>query len=57
MRKIINSEIDKVIMLHNNGSPIEFKVGDWIQEDTDWYLRQLGKIRPHFCAISSSENF
>jgi len=40
-RKIINSEIKKVVILDSSGEPIEYQVGDWIDEDTEWYLREL----------------
>jgi len=40
-RKIINSEIDEVIILDDKGKPISYRVSDWVQEDTDWYLMKL----------------
>jgi dCMP deaminase len=42
-RKIINSEIDEVIILNDMGKPISYKVSDWVEEDTDWYVKQLKK--------------
>ena len=42
-RKIINSEIEEVITLDEARKPVRFKVVDWVQEDTAWYLEALGK--------------
>lgn len=44
-RKIINSEIDEVIILDDKGSPIRIDVKDFIQEDTAWYIKELAKTR------------
>lgn len=44
-RKIINSEIEKVIILDSTGEPIGYNVKDWIKEDTDWYLEELAKTK------------
>jgi len=44
-RKIINSEIEEVIILDSTGEPIRYNVKDWIEEDTDWYLGELERIR------------
>jgi dCMP deaminase len=44
-RKIINSEIEEVIILNSTGESIRYSVKDWIREDTDWYLRELDKAR------------
>jgi dCMP deaminase len=44
-RKIINSEIDEVIILDNDGEPVTYQVKDWIQEDTEWYKKELAKAR------------
>jgi dCMP deaminase len=44
-RKIINSEISEVIILDDNGYPVRIDVKDFVQEDTAWYIRELGKAR------------
>ena len=44
-RKIINSEIDEVILLDENGQPVRIDVKDFIQEDTAWYIKELTKAR------------
>jgi dCMP deaminase len=44
-RKIINSEIAEVVILKEDGEPLRLKVGDWIAEDTNWYLGELEKAR------------
>lgn len=44
-RKIINSEIDEVIVLDENGEPVSYDVEDWVKEDTDWYEGELTKVR------------
>jgi dCMP deaminase len=40
-RKIINSQIEKVIILDKDGTPLTFKVNDYIKEDTNWYIGEL----------------
>lgn len=44
-RKIINSEIEEVIILDSTGEPIRYNVKDWISEDSDWYLEELAKTK------------
>lgn len=44
-RKIINSEIEEVIILNEAGEPVRYNVVDWVQEDTDWYLKTLKEAR------------
>jgi dCMP deaminase len=44
-RKIINSEIEEVIILDETGEPVRYRVLDWVQEDTDWYVRELARAR------------
>jgi dCMP deaminase len=44
-RKIINSEIDEVVVLDDNGEPVRYMVEDWVKEDSDWYRRELEKAR------------
>ena len=44
-RKIINSEIEEVVILDSTGEPIEYHVKDWIDEDTEWYLGELARVR------------
>jgi len=44
-RKIINSEIDEVVILDMNGTPLRFSVNDWIAEDSSWYLSALEKSK------------
>lgn len=36
-RKIINSEIEEVVILSSAGEPLKYNVIDWISEDTEWY--------------------
>lgn len=43
-RKIINSEIDEVVILDENGEPVSYEVDDWIEEDSDWYIEQLENL-------------
>jgi dCMP deaminase len=40
-RKIINSEIEEVIILDDKGKSTSFNVSDWIQEDSEWYLKKM----------------
>lgn len=44
-RKIINSEIEEVIILDESGKPVRFEVKKWVEEDTNWYLRELERAR------------
>lgn len=44
-RKIINSEIEEVIVLDSSGKPIRYDVKKWVEEDTNWYLKELEKAR------------
>jgi dCMP deaminase len=53
-RKIINSEIEEVILLDENSRTIRFDVKDFIQEDTAWYIHELEKIRRKHVAKSLS---
>ena len=39
-RKIINSEIEAVIVLNNDGRPVRYEVNDWVKEDSDWYREE-----------------
>ena len=43
-RKIINSEIEEVVILDSNGEPVSYNVEDWIQEDSEWYIEQLESL-------------
>lgn len=43
-RKIINSEIEEVVILDSNGEPVAYNVEDWKQEDSDWYVGQLESL-------------
>jgi dCMP deaminase len=43
-RKIINSEIEEVVILDSNGEPVAYNVEDWKQEDSDWYIGQLESL-------------
>ena len=45
MRKIINSEIDEVVILDDNGEHARYMVEDWVQQDTDWYIKEYQKAR------------
>jgi dCMP deaminase len=40
-RKIVNSQIDKVVILNKDGTPMTYKVKDYVDEDSDWYLKEL----------------
>jgi dCMP deaminase len=44
-RKIINSEIEEVILLDETGKPVRIDVKDFVQSDTTWYITELAKIR------------
>ncbi len=44
-RKIINSEIEEVVILKEDGRPLRLKVKDWVAEDTNWYLGELEKAK------------
>jgi dCMP deaminase len=44
-RKIINSEISEVILLDEKGKAVRIDVKDFIQEDTAWYVREIGKLQ------------
>jgi dCMP deaminase len=44
-RKIINSEIEEVILLDETGKPVRIDVKDFVQSDTTWYIKELAKIR------------
>ena len=44
-RKIINSEINKVILLDEDGQPVRIDVKDFVQEDTAWYVKEINKAR------------
>jgi len=43
-RRIINSEIDEVVILDDSGEPVAYRVEDWIQEDSEWYIGQLESL-------------
>jgi len=40
-RKIINSEINEVIVLNSKGEPDTYPVKSWINEDSDWYINLI----------------
>jgi len=42
-RKIINSQIDEVVILKDNGTPLTIKVEEYIKNDTVWYKDLLDK--------------
>jgi dCMP deaminase len=44
-RKIINSEINEVVLLDEEGQPVRIDVKDFIQEDTAWYVKEINKAR------------
>ncbi|UCH57853.1 MAG: cytidine deaminase [Candidatus Bathyarchaeota archaeon] len=44
-RKIINSEIEEVVILDETGNPVRIDVRDFINEDTVWYTRELERAR------------
>ncbi|MGQ9679818.1 MAG: deoxycytidylate deaminase [Candidatus Bathyarchaeia archaeon] len=44
-RKIINSEIEEVIILDDKGNFLHFNVKDWVIEDSEWYRESLKKAR------------
>jgi len=44
-RKIINSQIERVVVLMNDGSPRYIDVGEYVKEDSDWYLELVEKAR------------
>ena len=44
-RKIINSELEEVVIMDKNETPISFKVRDWIAEDSNWYVESLKKSK------------
>jgi len=44
-RKIINSQIDDVIILQEDGSPLIINVKDYIIEDSKWYNKIFNKVK------------
>ena len=40
-RKIINSEINEVIVLNSKGDPETLPVKSWTKEDSDWYVNLI----------------
>jgi deoxycytidylate deaminase len=42
-RKIINSQIKKVIILKDDGIPMKINVQDYVNKDTEWYRNILDK--------------
>lgn len=42
-RKIINSQINDVVILSKNNSPVRYEVKGYIDEDSLWYLNKLDK--------------
>jgi len=44
-RKIINSEIDEVVLLDEKGQPVRVDVRDFVQRDTAWYVKEINKAR------------
>ena len=44
-RKIINSEIEEVVLLDEKGQYIRIDVKDFVQEDTAWYIKEITKAR------------
>ncbi len=44
-RKIINSEIEEVIIFDEEGQPVRVDVKDFVQRDTAWYVKEINKAR------------
>jgi dCMP deaminase len=44
-RKIINSEISEVVLLDEDGKPVQIDVNAFAQEDTAWYVKEINKAR------------
>jgi dCMP deaminase len=44
-RKIINSQIEEVVILRDDGTPMSIKVEEYIHNDTLWYKELLRKAR------------
>jgi dCMP deaminase len=42
-RKIINSQIDEVVILKDNGTPLTIKVEEYVKNDTVWYKELFEK--------------
>ncbi len=40
-RKIINSQVDRVIILNEDKTPSRYNVKNYIDADSDWYLEKL----------------
>jgi deoxycytidylate deaminase len=44
-RKMINSQIGKVVIMSGEGEPLCFDVADYAKEDSDWYQDALRKAK------------
>jgi len=44
-RKMINSQIGKVVIMSSEGKPLHFDVADYAKEDSDWYQDALRKAK------------
>jgi len=44
-RKIINSQISRVVIMSSKGDPLFFDVADYVKEDSDWYQEVLRKAK------------
>ena len=44
-RKIINSQIKKVVILKDDGIPIEVNVQDYIEKDSQWYKEKIQEFK------------
>jgi dCMP deaminase len=46
-RKIINSQIQDVVILRDDGSPMRIEVNDYVKQDSEWYRKLLEKAKKH----------
>ena len=44
-RKIINSQIEEVVILKDDGTPLKVKVSEYVENDTDWYKTLIEKAK------------
>ena len=44
-RKIINSQIEEVVILSDDGTPLEVKISEYIEDDSKWYQELLQKAK------------
>jgi len=42
-RRYNEEGIDEVVILDDNGEPVRYMVEDWVQQDTDWYIKEYQK--------------